>query len=335
MIDPNLGSRSYLATRPPASSRLFTTTLDADSVAAAYDAGNRLSQAWIRPDAGAHRGPGLFRIGHPLIFVKMSDPNLQSLVQFAIEIACGASEITQRYFRGGHRVERKPDGSYVTPADRESEQFLRARIIEHFPDDAILGEEEGSRDGTSGRCWILDPLDGTYSFVRGIPPYGVMIGVEIDGQPEVGVANLPAINEMVHAARGAGCFLNGKPARVSTVDSPHRALLAATDFAQGSENRFREVMHRLQRSFRISKTWGDCCAHVLVATGRADVAVDQLMNIWDCAALMPIVEEAGGTFNDWEGNRTIRGGNAVSTNRVLLDQVLALLRTTDEGNRCA
>ncbi len=259
----------------------------------------------------------------------MSDSNLQPILDFAIEIARGAGEITLRYFRSGHRVDKKPDGSYVTPADRESEQFLRARIIERFPDDAILGEEEGSREGTSGRCWILDPLDGTYSFVRGIPLYGVMIGVEIDGEPQVGVVNLPAINETVHAARGAGCFLNGKQAHVSGVDSLDRALLAATDFGQGRDNSFRDVMHLLQRSFRTSKTWGDCYAHILVATGRADVAVDQLMNVWDCAALMPILEEAGGTFTDWNGKRTIRGGNAVSTNKVLLDKVLALLRTGD------
>jgi histidinol phosphatase-like enzyme (inositol monophosphatase family) len=252
---------------------------------------------------------------------------LQTLVEFATEIARGAGDITLRYFRGDFVPERKADGSYVTPADREAERYLRGRIEERFPDDAILGEEEAERPGTSGRRWIIDPLDGTYSFVRGVPLYGVLIGVEIDDDPAVGVVNLPAIGELVHAARGLGCFLNGKPAQVSKTASIDRALLAATDFAQGRPNRFSNVMGELQRRFRTSKTWGDCYAYVLVATGRADVAIDQLMNVWDCAALMPIVEEAGGTFTDWKGNRTIRGGNAVATNGLLLDETLAIINS--------
>jgi histidinol phosphatase-like enzyme (inositol monophosphatase family) len=257
---------------------------------------------------------------------------LQPILDFAIEIARGAGEITLRYFRRDLVPERKPDGSYVTVADREAERFLRSRIEERFPTDAILGEEEGERPGTSGRRWIVDPLDGTYSFVRGVPLYGVMIGVEVEGDPAVGVVNLPAIGELVYAARGLGCFLNGKPARVSRIESLDRALLAATDFAQGQPNQFSKVMAELQRRFRTAKTWGDCYAYMLVATGRADVAIDQLMNIWECAALMPIIEEAGGTFTDWKGNRTIRGGNAIATNGRLLEQTLEIINSTRHSN---
>src|SRR5258706_12999689 len=139
---------------------------------------------------------------------------LKQLLDFAVDITREAGKITWRHFRGSFVAERKADNSFVTIADREAETHLRARIAKAFPDDAILGEEEGETSGKSNRRWILDPIDGTYSFVHGVPLYGVLIGLEIDSEAVLGVVNLPALDELVYAARGLGCFWNDATVRV-------------------------------------------------------------------------------------------------------------------------
>lgn len=253
---------------------------------------------------------------------------LRELSDFAARIAREAGEITLRYFRRALRPERKADGSFVTVADREAERFLRAEIERRFPEDAIVGEEEGARAGASPRRWIIDPIDGTFAFVHGVPFYGVLIGVEIDDAPSVGVVNLPALDELVVAARGRGCSWNGGPARVSAVAALGDALLLSTDFRACQRYGFGEAAEELQRRARTSRTWGDCYGHVLVATGRAECMLDPVMNVWDCAPLLPILEEAGGTFTDWQGRKTIRGGNAVSTNGALFGEVMSTIRSS-------
>ncbi|HEX8179862.1 MAG TPA: inositol monophosphatase family protein [Pyrinomonadaceae bacterium] len=250
---------------------------------------------------------------------------LRELMEFAVELARGAGEITLRYFRRPFTPERKADGSFVTAADREAERFLRAEIARRFPADAILGEEEGARAGTSSRRWIIDPIDGTYSFVHGVPFYGVLLGLEIAAEPSVGVVHLPALGELVKAARGQGCYLNDQRARVSATGAMDEALLLATDFGTCARYGFGAAAAELQQRFGARRTWGDCYGHVLVATGRAECMLDPVMNVWDCAPLLPIVEEAGGTFTDWGGRRTIYGGNAVSTNSAVFAEVQEII----------
>jgi histidinol-phosphatase len=247
---------------------------------------------------------------------------LKSLLDFAVRLAREAGDITLRHFKGSFAAERKADDSFVTIADREAERFLRASIEQSFPDDGILGEEEGEKIGTSRRRWIIDPVDGTYSFVHGVPLYAVLIGLEIDEEPVLGAVNLPALNELVYAARGLGCFWNGEPARVSETKSLSEALLLATDFGTAEQYGFGPAAAKLQHQVNARRTWGDAYGHVLVATGRADIMLDPVMNVWDCAALLPLLEEAGGTFTDWQGKRTIHGGNAISTNGRLFDNVM-------------
>jgi histidinol phosphatase-like enzyme (inositol monophosphatase family) len=251
---------------------------------------------------------------------------LAALLDFAVGLARHAGEITNSYFKGSFVAERKADNSLVTAADREAEKYLRAQIEKVFPEDAILGEEEGEKPGRSNRRWILDPVDGTYSFVRGVPLYGVLIGLEIDGEAVLGVVNLPALSELVYAARGLGCFWNEAKARVSTTQSLGDALLLATDFGACERDGYGREAESLQRQVNERRTWGDAYGHVLVATGRADIMLDPIMNVWDCAPLLPIVEEAGGTFTDWQGQRTIHGGNAISTNGILFESVIAAIR---------
>ena len=258
---------------------------------------------------------------------------LNELLEFAVDLARGAGEITLQYFRKKPETSIKSDGSYVTIADREAESYLRRRIAETFPDDGILGEEEGESPGTSGRRWILDPIDGTFAFVHGVPLYGVLIAVEIEGEMSVGVVNIPALGEIVSAAKGLGCFLNGEPARVSTTAELKDALLLSTSFTACARYGFGRAAELLQEKARVSRTWGDCYGYVLVATGRADVMLDPVMNLWDCAPLLPIMEEAGGTFTDWRGVRTADGGNSIATNGALLEEVMRLVKHgTERGS---
>ncbi len=251
---------------------------------------------------------------------------LKHLLNFAVRLAREAGAITYRHFRGSFSADRKADNSFVTIADREAERHIRSLIEEAFPEDTILGEEEGEKPGNSNRRWIIDPVDGTYSFVHRVPLYGVLVGLEIADEPMLGVVNLPALDELIYAARDLGCYWNGERAFVSTTKTLSDALLLSTDFGECERHGFGPPAESLARLVHARRTWGDCYGHILVATGRADIMLDPVMNIWDCAALMPIVEEAGGTFTDWRGERTINGGSAISTNGRLFDRVREALQ---------
>ena len=261
-----------------------------------------------------------------------SKSELNELLEFAVALARGAGEISLKYFRKQPETSTKADGSYVTVADREAEAYLRRQIAERFPDDGVLGEEEGEHVGRSGRRWIVDPIDGTFAFVHGVPFYGVLIALEIEGESSVGVVNIPALNELVAAASGLGCFFNGESARVSNKASLAEALVLATDFHGCARYGFGRAAELLQTRAKTSRTWGDCYGYVLVATGRAEVMLDPVMNLWDCAPLLPIMEEAGGTFTDWRGERTINGGNSIATNGLVFNEVMSLVENKDADN---
>jgi histidinol-phosphatase len=260
----------------------------------------------------------------------MKAGELKEILDFAVEAARDAGEVTLRYFRKSFETRLKGKDNFVTQADVEAEEFLRRRISERFPEDSIIGEEGGESGGASARRWIIDPIDGTYSFVHGVPFYGVLLGVEVEGEPSVGVINMPALGEMAYAARGLGCFLNGEPARVSKTERLEDALLLSTDFGSCARYGFGAAASELQSRAAMRRTWGDCYGYVLVATGRADVMLDAAMNVWDCAALLPVIEEAGGTFTDWRGTRTIHGGNAVATNGPLFKEVMRIVKSNDQ-----
>ena len=256
----------------------------------------------------------------------MQKEELETLLSFAVDIARGAGEITLKYFKQSPETKTKADGSFVTIADREAESYLRREILERFPGDSILGEEDGALEGESNRRWIIDPIDGTFSFVHGVPFYGVLLAVEVEDDIAVGVINIPALGEMTYAARGLGCFLNGYRVRVSDTEQLSQALLLCTDFTACEKYGRGSAMNALQQLAKTNRTWGDCYGYVLVATGRADLMLDPIMNLWDCAALVPIIEEAGGTFTDWNGARTASGGNAIATNGKLFLDVMKIVQ---------
>ncbi|MBX9787681.1 MAG: histidinol-phosphatase [Pirellulales bacterium] len=264
-----------------------------------------------------------------------SEPSAADLAQrLDLVLSAGqeAAAITLRYFRqDNYQVELKADASPVTVADREAEQHLRRRIAASFPDDAVLGEEFDSVDGTSGFRWILDPIDGTKSFVHGVPFYGTMIGVEHAGRSVIGVVLLPGLDEHVYAVRGQGAWAvrgqeSPKRAHVSDCRQMSQALFLTTAVKDFDKFGRGEAYEALDAATRISRTWGDCYGYLLVATGRAEVMVDPAMNVWDAAALQPILEEAGGTFTNWLGEPTIHGREGVATNGHLLDDVIAITR---------
>ena len=257
--------------------------------------------------------------------MKASNSELKQLLEFSVALARGAGNITLDYFRKQPETSTKSDGSYVTVADREAERYLRKQIAERFPDDGIVGEEEGAVEGRSGRRWILDPIDGTFAFVHGVPFYGVLLALEIEREMSVGVINIPALGEIVSAAKGCGCFFNGEAARVSATAKLADALLLSTDFEAAEKYGFGPAARSLQQTVKTSRTWGDCYGYVLVATGRADVMLDPVMNLWDCAALLPVIEEAGGTFTDWRGVRNVAAGNSIATNGLLFEEVMEVV----------
>ena len=250
--------------------------------------------------------------------------NLESFLNVAMQAAYTGGKRTLAYFNAGVEIETKADNSPVTIADRESEATIRAIIQQHFPTHSILGEEEGETLGEADFRWIIDPLDGTKSFVRGVPLYGTLVGLEIEGVAKVGAVYMPALNEMISAATGLGCHWNGRPARVSTTDKLENATLLTTS-SETSRSRG-GAYDKLAGKMQLTRGWGDCYGYLLVATGRAEVMLDAGMNPWDCAPILPILEEAGGRFTDWGGTATIHGCDGVGTNGVLHEQVLEILR---------
>jgi histidinol phosphatase-like enzyme (inositol monophosphatase family) len=230
--------------------------------------------------------------------------------------------VTLNYFGGLVDHDAKGDGSPVTIADREAEQLIRRKVEERYPDHSILGEEYGESNAGARVRWILDPIDATRAFMHGVPFFGVLIGIEVEGEPAVGVVNFPALQETVAAARGLGCTWNGAPCRVSKVERIDEALVLTTDVERILSRPEGAGWRRLQQRARFSRTWGDCYGHCLVATGRAEVMVDPVMASWDAGPFLTIATEAGGRFTTREGQATIHGKSGISTNGLLHEEVL-------------
>lgn len=267
----------------------------------------------------------------------MPDLKFHDRLQFALAVSLEARDLIMGYYQQANLVvENKRDASPVTEADRGAEQLIRQRLAESFPHDAVLGEEFGERPGTSGYRWILDPIDGTKAFIHGVPLFGTLIGVEFQGQCVVGVCRLPALNEVVYAARGHGAWWQvgieaPRPAHVSAIQDIRLATFCTTDLngyrVVGQEAAYQRVLDAVN----LARGWSDCYGYALVATGRADLMVDPRMNPWDAAALVPILQEAGGHFLDWSGQPSIYGGNGIGVNAALKDDVLKLIQFPERG----
>lgn len=253
----------------------------------------------------------------------MSTPS--SLLQAAAELANLTGAAALAHYRTGLVVERKADNSPVTRADREAEQLARAWLARYFPHDAILGEEFGQAAGTSGRTWLLDPVDGTRTFVRGVPLWGSLVAVVEGDAVLAGAAAFPAVGEQLAAAPGEGCWHNEARCRVSEVARLAEATVLSTDEHGFALPSLREGWDRLSRTAREVRTWGDCYGYLLVATGRAEVMVDPRLHPWDISCFVPIIAEAGGVISDLEGKLAWNLSSAIATNFTLAAEARRLL----------
>ena len=244
----------------------------------------------------------------------MTRDDTKSLLQAVAEVARLTGQAALGHYRKSIEVETKGDGSPVTIADRSAEQTARSWIADRFPNDSILGEEFGAIGDETARRWIIDPIDGTKTFVRGVPLWGTLVGVARGEEVLAGAIYCPAVDEMVVAAAGEGCWWNDVRARVSNCRDLANATVLSTDdrFPKHPERGAR--WRSLAADAAVVRTWGDCYGYVLVATGRAELMVDNLMSPWDAVALVPVVREAGGEFSDWDGRVTAFGNGAMATN---------------------
>ncbi len=258
----------------------------------------------------------------------MKAPVLADQVGPAAELAQLMGGVALSHYRSRLTVETKSDGSPVTIADRAAEQAAREWIDRHFPEDGFLGEEFGEMRPGARRRWIVDPIDGTKAFVRGVPLWGSLVARCEGDRVLAGAAFFPAIGELIAAAPGAGCWWNGSRCMVSTIGELSQATVLTTDERFSECPGLRTGWELLSAEAAVSRSWGDCFGYLLVATGRAEVMVDPVMSPWDAAALQPIVEEAGGVFTDWAGEATAFGGSSIATNRSLAHRARELLSTS-------
>jgi myo-inositol-1(or 4)-monophosphatase len=260
----------------------------------------------------------------------INEQALDQRLQHALEWALEAQTLILEYYQSADlKVEDKKDSSPVTLADRGAEVILRDKIGQYYPEDGILGEEFGEKASQNGYRWILDPVDGTKSFVHGVPLFGTLIGIEFEKTCVVGVCRFPALDEVVYARKGGGAWWQkGKSqpqqAKCSTVSTLDQACFCSTNAARWLHHGFGDIYRYLCDNVKLTRGWGDCFGHILVATGRAEVMVDPILSPWDCAALVPIMEEAGGSFVDYEGNTTIYAGHGFSVNAGLKQTMLDL-----------
>lgn len=251
----------------------------------------------------------------------------RSLLDFTTSLAYRAGRITLGYFNMGIRPDFKEDDTPVTAGDRAAEKFVRGEIEKAYPKHAIVGEEYGEKAGEGNPFrWIVDPIDGTKSFLRGVPLYAVLIGLEIEGVVRVGAAYFPALDEMLCAADGLGAWWNGRRARVSEVSALKQAVFCFTSWSGFHTRGSLDAFERLHRECFFGRGWGDAYAYLLTATGRAEIALDPAMKVWDCGPFPPIFREAGGYFGSWSGEEGHTHGEALACNAALRSQVLNVMR---------
>ncbi|TVP73020.1 MAG: histidinol phosphate phosphatase [Gemmatimonadales bacterium] len=264
-------------------------------------------------------------------------PPPDELRAVALDLAREAGALTLETFGDLLEADDKEDGSPVTRTDCAAEALLRRRILARYPGHGVLGEEEGETPGSEPVRWILDPIDGTRSFMRGVPLYTVLLGVEVHGEPVVGVIHAPALGESVAAARGLGAQWHRPgerapvPARVNGQSALGESAVLTSDPTMSRESPWGAGWVALTRAADMTRSWGDAYGHLLVATGRAEVMVDPYLSPWDAGPLLTVLSEAGGRFTDLEGRPGIHGGSGLSTNGLLHDEVLALLQSGRSG----
>jgi histidinol-phosphatase len=243
----------------------------------------------------------------------------------AVDAAKQAGQLALRYFDSDLRVEWKQDQSPVTLADRETEALLRTTLLGRFPHDGFLGEESGDQPGTSGYRWVIDPIDGTRNYVRGIPIWATLVGLEYRGEQIAGVADLPAMGTTYRALRGDGAYRGDRRIHVSTVSDLRDAIMFYSSISwfvkAGKQDVFLDLAARTQRQ----RGFGDFYGFVLVAQGSGELMIEHGVHVWDVAPVKPIIEEAGGRYSDWDGRPDVSRPDVVVSNGRVHELALQLL----------
>jgi histidinol-phosphatase len=248
-------------------------------------------------------------------------------LDFVTDLAYRAGKQTLVHFNTGIRPEFKPDHTPVTAADKAAEEMIRAEIERVYPGHAIVGEEYGEKAGEGNPFrWIIDPIDGTKSFMRGVPLYAVLIGLEVEGEVRVGAAYFPGLDEMLCASEGGGAWWNSRRARVSRVATLNEAVFCYGSWMGFEKRGCLDVWERLNHTCFFGRGWSDSYAYLLAATGRTEIAIDPVMNVWDCGPFPVIFREAGGYFGSWTGEEGHLHGEAVACSAALKPEVLKLMR---------
>lgn len=256
--------------------------------------------------------------------------DLKTLLGFANSLIDETDAIARSYYKQDLDVEYKQDRSPVTQADRAIETYLRKAILSAYPTHEILGEEFGESEQRSNHRWIIDPIDGTKSFMRAIPTFSTLLGLEIDGKVQLGIASFPALHERIFAIQGGGTqWIRGEgmapvPAKASTIPSLSEGMVMTTDVSKMAPYGKSKAWQKIQQTAKSCLGYGDAYGYMLVATGRAELMLDAAMSVWDCGPMPVLMAEAGAYFGDWHGNRTIYAEEAIATTNTLLDEVLAI-----------
>ena len=265
----------------------------------------------------------------------------KGLVDFALyrpfltDLARASGEFIRPFFRQpGLAIEAKADDTPVTAADRGAEELMRARIAKEFPAHGILGEEYGSERPDAEFVWVLDPIDGTKSFITGVPLWGTLIALLHRGQPVLGCIHQPVLGQLV-VGDGATTTLNGTPIRCRATTRLAEATVLTSDPLMPAQHRDGAAYDTLIRRARLARTWGDCYGYLLVASGWADVCLDPIMNPWDIAALVPVIRGAGGTISDWSGRPPYPADSTVAAATPALHAAVLEILNPKEQDRAA
>ena len=260
----------------------------------------------------------------------LSDGADEGRFALAIELAIAAGNSTLPFFKQRNfQLEKKSDRSPVTNSDRASETLIRDAVKKHFPADAILGEEFGEQAGTSDYRWIVDPIDGTKSFISGVPLYSTLLAICVRDEPQLGIIYMPALGQIVVGAKSHGAWTNDQLNGCIAASVSDVATLDESVFVTTQVDSFPSfaAYQRLESECMITRSWGDGYGYYLVATGRAELMIDPIVNAWDVAAVMPVILEAGGMFSDWNGEVKIDSGHGIGSNGKVHAVALNKLRT--------
>lgn len=254
--------------------------------------------------------------------------NLQKYLDFAIENVHLSGRFALGYYQSNLRSDIKEDGSLVTEADRRIETFIYQRVKERFPEHDFLGEEFGESGRSCTMRWIVDPIDGTRAFTCGVPLFSILMALEIDRIPVVGVAYFPALEQTLYGAKGMGSFLNGRRIYVNgSASYLSDGVVTFTNESNFIRNGLETLWNRIRLAAGYLGGWGDAYGYLLLATGKTVMHVEPMVQVWDCAPFFPIIQEAGGYMGDWEGNATAYSRQSMALPKQLLPEVLALMDT--------